>query len=153
MSALSPPINLRPSSAPVHACLGSLSSPPQVSDAQILSISAVEQTNYSIPLYGIAGLNFCQVNVTYTHPGKNDTIHVLAWLPLTGYNSRFQAVGGGGFAGSNGDIALAPALLQGYATAATDGGTNNDPSTPAEWALISRVFSITTCYQILPISV
>ncbi|KAH8585312.1 Tannase/feruloyl esterase [Bisporella sp. PMI_857] len=136
ISALLPTIAMR-ESLPIHACSGGLFSPPQVSGAHILTISAAEQTNYSIPLYEITGLNFCEVNVTYTHPGRNDTIHVQAWLPLSGYNLRFRAVGGGGYAGSLGDIALGPALLQGYATAATDGGTNNDPYSPAEWALIS----------------
>jgi hypothetical protein len=44
------------------------------------------------------------------------------WLPTGTYNSRFQAVGGGGYAGNLSYAAMAGALRAGYATASTDTG-------------------------------
>ena len=44
------------------------------------------------------------------------------WLPLDGWNGKFQGVGGGGFAGVISYGAMAAALARGYATASTDTG-------------------------------
>jgi feruloyl esterase len=54
------------------------------------------------------------------------------WLPASGWNGKFQAVGGGGFAGVISYGAMATALGLGYATASTDTGH----STPGgAWAM------------------
>src|SRR5262245_66200192 len=39
----------------------------------------------------------CRVHATVTTPGVNDTIGVDVWLPISGWNGRFQRVGGGGY--------------------------------------------------------
>ena len=44
------------------------------------------------------------------------------WMPAAGWNGKFQAVGGGGFAGVISYGAMATALRRGYATASTDTG-------------------------------
>ena len=44
------------------------------------------------------------------------------WLPASGWNGKFQAVGNGGFAGTVPYAAMARAVLDGYATAGTDTG-------------------------------
>ncbi|CAG8983245.1 hypothetical protein HYALB_00002681 [Hymenoscyphus albidus] len=100
--------------------------PSHIEERKILSVTSQEYHNHSVP--GIpAGtaqiiVNICEVNVTFTHPGVNDTVVVQVWHPLSGYNGRFVAAGGGGFAPGGGDIALAPHVARGYAAASTDGG-------------------------------
>jgi hypothetical protein len=82
-----------------------------------------------------SGLNFCNVTVTYTHPGQHDTIHVNIWLPLENWNGRFLAAGGGGWiTGSPSD--LIPAVELNYAAASTDGGHALNRSSTS-WALSS----------------
>lgn len=44
------------------------------------------------------------------------------WMPVSNWNGKFQAVGGGGFAGVIGYAPMAAALNRGYATASTDTG-------------------------------
>jgi feruloyl esterase len=54
------------------------------------------------------------------------------WMPAAGWNGKFQAVGGGGFAGVIGYGAMATALNRGYATASTDTGHS---TRDGAWAL------------------
>jgi feruloyl esterase len=62
----------------------------------------------------------------------NPAVNFEVWMPASGWNGKFQAVGGGGFAGVISYGAMATALRGGYATASTDTGH----STPgASWAL------------------
>jgi hypothetical protein len=75
----------------------------------------------------------CEVTVTLTHPGANDHAKVQIWLPQTGWNGRFQAVGGAAYsAGTIGDVA--GAVKQGYAAATTDAGVDTSGLNPS-WAL------------------
>jgi hypothetical protein len=61
---------------------------------------------------------FCRVALTVS-----PQVNIAVWLPAAGtYNHRFQAVGGGGYAGSISYGAMANALRAGYATASTDTG-------------------------------
>jgi len=64
---------------------------------------------------------FCRVTAVVTHPPANDRIHVWIGLPLSGWNGRFQGVGGGGFSGGNAN-GIAAAVGQGYAAGSTDTG-------------------------------
>jgi pimeloyl-ACP methyl ester carboxylesterase len=59
---------------------------------------------------------FCRVSLVV-----KPQINIEVWLPTT-WNERFQAVGGGGYAGSISWPALGSALRAGYATASTDTG-------------------------------
>jgi hypothetical protein len=63
----------------------------------------------------------CRLQLTVTHPPAGDAVTVWVYLPISAWNGRFQAMGGGGFSGGSPDDLLAP-LGEGYATAATDGG-------------------------------
>ena len=59
-------------------------------------------------------------------------VNFEVWMPVANWNGKFQAVGGGGFAGVISYGAMATALGRGYATASTDTGH----STPGgSWAL------------------
>ena len=60
-------------------------------------------------------------------------INVEVWLPVERWNGRLQGVGGGGLAGVISFWALAGAVLDGFAAAATD--TGHVGSTDALWAI------------------
>ncbi len=64
---------------------------------------------------------FCRVVMTL-RPTADSNIGVEVWLPMSGWNGKYQAVGNGGWAGTIGYAALAAAVAQGYAASATDTG-------------------------------
>ncbi|KAL9619877.1 MAG: hypothetical protein Q9160_005524 [Pyrenula sp. 1 TL-2023] len=120
---------------------------PQLPGAQIFDLSASPVQNYMITTMedgdvlsaNLTDLNFCEVNITYTHPGQNDELHVGIWLPLDGWNGRFQGTGGGGwYTGIEGN-GVAWAVSEGYAAGYTDGGhsTNAAFVSPDYWGLVS----------------
>jgi hypothetical protein len=63
----------------------------------------------------------CRVTATVTHPPAGDQIKIFVALPMQGWNGRFQATGGGGYAGGSPNNITQPADL-GYVAAATDTG-------------------------------
>ncbi|KAL2062736.1 hypothetical protein VTL71DRAFT_5808 [Oculimacula yallundae] len=68
----------------------------------------------------VYGLDFCEANVTYTHPGQNDTINTSIWLPLK-WNGRLMGIGGGGWTTGH-YFALPRPASKGYVAVITDGG-------------------------------
>jgi feruloyl esterase len=60
---------------------------------------------------------FCRVQLTVA-----PQINVEVWLPSSGWNGKFEGVGGGGYAGAISYGAMVTALNAGYATASTDTG-------------------------------
>jgi feruloyl esterase len=64
---------------------------------------------------------FCRVMLTL-RPSIDSEIKVEVWLPGSGWNGRYQAIGQGGMAGSIPYAAMAQALRSGYATSGTDTG-------------------------------
>lgn len=75
--------------------------------------------------------DFCRVSIVVV-----PRIHIEVWLPARTWNSRFQAVGNGGFAGSISWFALGAALRDGYATASTDTGHTSAPPPEAGGATV-----------------
>ncbi len=71
---------------------------------------------------GFAGLPaFCRVALTIA-PSHDSDIKSETWLPLSGWNGKFEEVGNGGWSGDIQYGALAEALRRGYAAASTDTG-------------------------------
>lgn len=117
------------------ACAPETFPTPALFGAQFLSLEVVQVTNYSAavpqasrfgaPAVDLVNANFCNVTVSYTHPGQNDIIHVETWLPTETWNGKFNAVGGGGFNAGRYPTSyesMAGALGDGYATVTTDAG-------------------------------
>ncbi|KAF7553129.1 hypothetical protein G7Z17_g3871 [Cylindrodendrum hubeiense] len=123
----------------------------QLFGAEILSLEANLVENYNTTAYNqlyyghpsitLENVDFCNVTVTYTHPGQNDTIHVDTWLPINNYNGRLQSIGGGGWVAggySPSYVSMSGALGEGYATSTTDAGlTLQEDMAPDSWALTS----------------
>lgn len=77
------------------------------------------------PAYGqaLTGLPpFCRVALT-AKPTSDSDIRIEIWLPQSGWNSRFEGTGNGGFAGRISYGALAGGVKLGYAVANTNMGT------------------------------
>lgn len=64
---------------------------------------------------------FCRVTATLT-PTSDSDIKTEIWLPASGWNGKFLAVGNGGWAGTIPYPAIAAAVAAGYAGAGTDTG-------------------------------
>ncbi|KAJ5088467.1 hypothetical protein N7456_012083 [Penicillium angulare] len=129
-------------------CSPSFITKPDLIGGSILNLQANEVHNYSAVSLapgtnngGRYTINFCNVTVTYTHPGWNDTVNTQVWLPLDDWNGRFQGLGGGGYATGFGSIYLTYAVAQGYSSASTDGGFATGATvipTDLSWALSSK---------------
>ncbi|HWZ46513.1 MAG TPA: tannase/feruloyl esterase family alpha/beta hydrolase [Candidatus Saccharimonadales bacterium] len=76
---------------------------------------------------------FCRVTAEIK-PAADSDIKIEVWLPLTGWNGKYQGQGNGGFAGMITYPGLAGAVARGYASASTDTG-HTAPGTDATWAL------------------
>ncbi len=68
---------------------------------------------------------FCRIAATLT-PSSDSDIKVEVWMPLSGWNGKFQAVGNGGWAGTISYPAMASAVARGYAAVSTDTGHSGD---------------------------
>lgn len=123
---------------------------PDLPGASFLSGTAIPVLNYTAtvaPLnqasnVNITSLDFCNVTLTYTHPGQNDTINVKIYLPSSSssWNGRFMGTGGGGFDTGGLDGSMMTPVSEGYVAAGTDGGHYVDgPSAlyATNWAQVS----------------
>jgi len=68
---------------------------------------------------------FCRV-LAQLKPTTDSDIGIEVWLPVSGWNGKFLAVGSGGWGGSIAYSAMADGLRRGYATSATDDGHTGD---------------------------
>lgn len=78
----------------------------------------------------------CRVHATATSPGVNDHIGIDVWMPVKGWNGRFEGVGGGGYS-TGSPNSLAGPVAAGYAAASTDGGHTGPSSFTGSFALDS----------------
>lgn len=118
--------------------------------AEIISIQASVITNYTAdvdggdrftaPSISLQNASFCNVTVTYTHPGYEDGINTEAWLPVDNWNGRFLAHGGGGHRAGRFPLStqgMAGAIHDGFATITTDAGLDFSQEVMVPWALLS----------------
>jgi feruloyl esterase len=68
-------------------------------------------------------------------PTKDSEISFEVWLPVNGWNDKYQQVGNGGWAGSIPTGSLVNAIQRGYATAGTDDGHRSSGAGDASWAI------------------
>ncbi|MFF1719841.1 tannase/feruloyl esterase family alpha/beta hydrolase [Streptomyces sviceus] len=76
---------------------------------------------------------YCEVTVTLTHPGGDDHAKVRTWLPVSGWNGRFQGLGGAAYLAGDNNVGLGTAVKNGYAAVSTDAGVGDALDT--SWAL------------------
>jgi hypothetical protein len=63
--------------------------------ASLINITATER--HGVTYEGVAGsVDICNVEVYLTHGDAGDAVRFAVWLPLTGWNGRWQGTGGGG---------------------------------------------------------
>lgn len=123
----------------------SLSATPIVNDSLALDRRDILDRLSTLPGASDDGLDYCNVSLTYTHPGLNDSINVAIWLPLKSHwNGRFMGIGGGGFnTGYAADSSFPyTGIGANFSTMWTNGGhpypTREDPfPDPAPWGLAS----------------
>ena len=79
---------------------------------------------------------FCRVAGT-SRPTSDSEIHFEVWMPVSGWNGKFDHGGNGGYGGSLGTPAgfMLNGLLRGYATAGTDMGHDAAATPGASFAL------------------
>ena len=93
----------------------------------------------SIPLYPPAPVvETCRVHATVTTPGASDHIGIDVWMPVSGWNGRFQGVGGSGYLGGD-PYDLAAPVNSGYSAAVTDAG---NPAPPSARAILDGSFAL-----------
>lgn len=131
-----------------NPCTTTTFTTPDLFGANFTSLSADLVTNYTFPIpdgwrYSqpsefVVDATFCNITVSYTHPGQNDTIYVETWLPTTNYNGMLQSIGGGGWVAGRFILTYAGmigAIADNYATVTTDAGLGSE--TFDEWAILS----------------
>lgn len=73
--------------------------------------------------YPDAIINYCNVTLAYSNPGRNNVVHVWFGLPEpSAFKNRYLSTGGGGYAINSGDKVFAGGVQYGAVTGTTDGG-------------------------------
>jgi feruloyl esterase len=113
---------LLPSAAAAASCesLASLSLPEtRITSAQSVAAGDFTPPGAPQPIRNLPA--FCRVAATLA-PSQDSDIKIEVWMPASGWNGKFEAVGNGGWSGNIGYGALASGITRGYASASTDTG-------------------------------
>ncbi len=108
------------------ACAGSCESlatlplPQATIDATELVPAGTFTPNGSSPIHGLPA--FCRVTAVLK-PSPDSNVRIEVWMPISGWNGRYEGTGNGGYAGGISYGALAEGLRRGFAVANTDMGT------------------------------
>lgn len=109
-------------------------------DTKIISAEVVDAGSFEAPMpppFPPARSELparCRV-VGSIHPTQDSQIGFEVWMPVSGWNGRYQQVGNGGLAGHIEYFGLVSALLHGSATAATDDGHVSASAFDGDWAI------------------
>lgn len=109
-----------------------------LTNASVTSATSVGAGSYKppagpgLPAPSAALPAFCRV-AGVAKPTSDSDIRFEVWLPLAGWNGKYEQVGNGGFAGTIPLSAMGASLLEGYATAGTDDG--HVAARDAKWAI------------------
>ena len=128
-----------PASAKDCASLASLKIDGKVTSATLVPAGTFVQPAGPGAPPGVGGASykdvpaFCRVQATLT-PTKDSDIKVEVWLPASGWNGKFVAVGNGIWAGQLSYSAMADPLKRGFAVATTDTG-HSGSGMDARWAV------------------
>src|SRR5579863_2734673 len=108
-----------PAAAASCAAMAKLSIPA----AAISLAESVGSAGWPVTVTGRPGSHapFCRIAATLK-PSRDSEIKIEVWMPESGWNGDFQAVGNGGWSGAINYNAMAAALSNGYATSSTDTG-------------------------------
>ncbi|KAH7000790.1 Tannase/feruloyl esterase [Ilyonectria destructans] len=102
---------------------------------------ATEKFRMVHPDLNVENVDFCNVTVSYTHPGTEDRVIVEAWLPAKeNWNERYYGAAGGGFAAGRiflTHTAMVGAIGEGYVTSTTDGGLGDSGGDSSKYILRS----------------
>jgi len=119
--------NLAAAQMPVRSCesLSTLTLP----HTSVTMAAVVAKAGFSRGQIGASTLEqaftnpvaMCRVAATL-RPSTDSDIKIEVWLPLTGWNGKFQGLGNGGQWGLINYPSMSEAIGQGYATASTDTG-------------------------------
>jgi hypothetical protein len=133
------------------ACMAQSIPHPVIFGTEILDVSANLIVNYSTVVserynfnHGavtVSNVDYCNVTITYTHPGQYDKINTEIWLPMDTWNGKLQGVGGGGWVAGRFFLSyqsMAGAIGEGYAAVTTDAGISNIiNSDVVDWGWVS----------------
>ena len=128
-----------PASAKDCASLANLKLDGKVTAASLVPAGGFEQPGGPPPAPGVPVTDykqmpaFCRVQATLA-PTRDSDIKVEVWLPATGWNGKFVAVGNGIWAGQLSYSAMVDPLKRGYAVATTDTG-HTGSGLDAKWAV------------------
>ena len=97
-----------------------------IANTEITSAIDVAADSFKVPpqekvSYPISLPAFCRVQ-GILRPTKDSSIRFEVWMPISGWNGRFEQIGNGGFAGKFFYRFMTPELPRGFAIAATDDG-------------------------------
>jgi hypothetical protein len=116
---------------------------PKIFGAELVELAANEVRNFSqtsllpgtdVPFPG--SVDYCNLTVTYTHPGWDDRINVFIYIPFEDWNGRLLGIGGGGFSASMGPLYQIAGVGEKFVAISTDSGHSSGKvaaTDPSSW--------------------
>jgi feruloyl esterase len=92
-----------------------------ITQAKTQPASPADVKTITGPGRAVSTPEYCSVAATL-RPSSDSEIKMEIWMPVSGWNGKYQAVGNGAFNGTIGYPAMTAALSRGYATSSTDTG-------------------------------